>query len=125
MSDTTTNGIRIQVKSAFVPEHSTDNRFFFSYNVMITNVGGDVSQLLSRHWVITDGKGETQEVRGPGVVGCQPRLEPDGMFEYTSFCPLTTPVGTMHGSYTMRTSTGDTFEAEIQPFTLAVPHTLN
>ncbi|OIP41602.1 MAG: Co2+/Mg2+ efflux protein ApaG [Deltaproteobacteria bacterium CG2_30_63_29] len=125
MSDTTTNGIRIRVQTTFLPERSTAEHYFFAYNVLITNEGDEASQLLDRHWVITDGAGRTQEVKGAGVVGCQPLLEPNGVFEYTSFCPLTTPVGTMTGSYTMRTSNGETFQAAILPFTLAVPHTLN
>ena len=77
----------------------------------ISNVGDETAQLLSRHWIITDAEGEVQEVRGPGVVGEQPVLEPGMSFEYTSYCPLTTNVGTMHGSYTMVRPDGETFDA--------------
>ena len=82
-------------------------------------------QLLSRHWVITDGAGQVEHVRGPGVVGEQPVLEPGESFEYTSFCPLPTPIGSMHGTYQMVTAGGSTFDAEIAPFSLAVPTALN
>jgi ApaG protein len=81
-------------------------------------------QLLSRYWIITDATGEVQEVRGPGVVGEQPILAPGQSFEYTSGCPLTTPFGSMHGTYQMTTSTGEPFDATIAPFTLSEPHAL-
>ena len=91
----------------------------------ITNVGEETAQLLSRHWIITDADGEVQEVRGAGVVGEQPVLEPGMSFEYTSYCPLKTNVGTMQGSYTMVRPDGELFDARIAPFTLAVPNALN
>jgi ApaG protein len=117
----------VQVRSQFLPERSAprQNQYLFSYTITISNVGEETAQLLSRHWVITDAEGEVQEVRGPGVVGEQPVLEPGMSFEYTSYCPLATNVGTMQGSYTMVRPDGETFDAQIAPFTLAVPNALN
>lgn len=127
MSDTTTNGIRVQVKARYLPEQSLprENHYHFAYHITITNVGTETAQLISRHWIITDAEGDVQEVRGPGVVGEQPVLQPGASFEYTSTCPLKTNVGTMHGSYQMVKSGGEGFEARIAPFTLAVPNALN
>ena len=127
MSDTTTNGIRIQVKTQFLPDRSSpgDDQYVFAYHIKISNLGKEVAQLISRHWIITTADGETEEVQGDGVVGEQPVLSPGEQFEYTSFCPLKTNVGTMHGSYTMVTPSGEMFQARIAPFTLAVPHALN
>jgi len=127
MSDTTTRGIRVQVASSYEPERSApqEKYYFFAYRVRITNDGEETAQLLAREWIITDGDGDVQRVTGPGVVGEQPVLPPGGSFEYTSFCPLRTPVGAMHGSYRMRTAGGEVFEAVIAPFSLAVPHAVN
>jgi ApaG protein len=127
MSDTTTRGIRIEVDSEFVPERSEPRQgyFFFAYHVRISNVGGDTAQLISREWIITDSNGNVERVEGAGVVGEQPLLRPGEAFEYTSFCPLPTSVGTMAGGYRMRTESGETFVAEIAPFTLAVPGVVN
>lgn len=127
MSDTVTRGIRVQVRSVYVPERSVpqQHHYFFAYHIRISNEGGETAQLLSRHWIITDANGDVQEVRGPGVVGETPVLAPGQAFEYTSFCPLPTAVGTMQGRYTMQTADGGTFEAEIAPFTLAMPYALN
>ena len=91
----------------------------------IANVGEETAQLQSRRWVITDGNGEVQVVEGPGVVGEQPVLEPGMAFEYTSYCPLTTTFGTMHGHYVMVRPDGESFAAEIAPFMLAVPNAVN
>ena len=91
----------------------------------ISNEGSGAAQLLSRHWVITDGDGDEHHVRGPGVVGEQPRLKAGESFEYTSFCPLTTQIGSMHGTYRMVRDDGSTFDAEIAPFALALPFALN
>ena len=126
-SDTTTDGIRIQVKSLYLADRSSprEGQFYFAYTIRISNVGVETAQLLTRHWIITDAEGEVQEVRGEGVVGKQPVLEPGMHFEYTSYCPLKTNVGTMHGSYTMARSDGQLFDATIAPFTLAVPNALN
>jgi ApaG protein len=126
-SDATTEGIRVQVTSMFVPEESSprEGQFFFAYRIIIANIGTETAQLLSRHWIITDAEGKVTEVRGDGVVGAQPVLAPGERFEYTSYCPLKTNVGTMHGTYTMVRPDGETFEARIAPFTLAVPNALN
>ena len=127
VSDTTTRGIRIQVQSFYDEERSSpeESYYFFAYQVRISNIGGETAQLVSRDWYITDGNGDTQRVQGRGVVGEQPVLAPGEAFEYTSFCPLPTPVGTMHGSYRMVLESGESFEAEIAPFSLAVPHAVN
>lgn len=99
------------------------SQWFFLYTVTITNEGSDTVQLINRHWVITDGMGKVEEVVGPGVVGKQPVLAPGQSFEYTSGCPLTTPFGSMHGTYQMITQGNEQFEIEIAPFTLTEPHT--
>ena len=127
MSDTTTRGIRIQVESIYVEERSDpqESYFFFAYHVVISNVGSETAQLMSREWIITDSDGNEERVEGPGVVGEQPLLRPGSVFEYTSFCPLRTSVGSMQGAYFMRTVSGETFRAEIVPFTLAVPGVVN
>ena len=127
MSDTTTNGVRVQVTTKYLPERSSprDHEYWFAYFIRISNVGAETAKLLSRHWVITNTDGEEEEVRGDGVVGEQPTLEPGAVYNYNSFCNLKTPVGTMHGEYTMVTPSGETFEARIAPFTLAVPNALN
>lgn len=127
MSDATTRGIRVQVESLFLPERSLpgERQFVFTYRVRIDNQGAEPATLVSRRWLITDGDGRPQTVEGPGVVGEQPRLAPGEGFEYSSFCPLPTPVGTMEGSYTMVTDAGETFEARIAPFFLAVPGAVN
>lgn len=127
MSDTTTRGIRIQVESFYVEERSEPGAeyFFFAYHVRIANTGSETAQLISREWIITDSNGNEERVVGPGVVGEQPVLRPGEAFEYTSFCPLRTSMGSMHGSYQMVTAGGDRFDAVIEPFTLAVPGVVN
>jgi ApaG protein len=128
MSDTTTRGVRIVVRPRFVPEQSDpDNgQWLFAYHIVIRNQGAETVQLISRHWVITNGEGKVEEVRGAGVVGYQPVLKPGEEFEYTSGCPLPTPVGTMHGEFNMLVQgSGEKFDARIEPFRLAVPKALN
>jgi len=127
MSDTTTRGIRIQVESIYVEERSDpqESYFFFAYHVVISNVGSETAQLMSREWIITDSDGNVERVEGDGVVGEQPLLAPGQVFEYTSFCPLRTSMGSMQGSYLMRPAGGESFRAEIAPFTLAVPGVVN
>lgn len=127
MSDTTTQGIRVQVESLYDEDRSApqENYYFFAYRVRISNVGSETAQLLSREWIITDATGYQQQVEGPGVVGEQPVLGPGETFEYTSFCPLSTPVGSMHGTYRMVRPNGEAFDAVISPFSLAVPHSVN
>jgi ApaG protein len=101
------------------------NRYVFAYTVTIRNTGEVAAQLLSRHWIITDGEGRVQEVRGPGVVGEQPVLQPGEAFQYTSGCPLATPVGSMRGSYQCVAADGTEFEAPIPEFVLSVPRALH
>jgi ApaG protein len=128
MSDTVTRGIRIIVRPRYVPEQSSPetSQYLFAYHITIRNEGGERVQLQSRHWIITDGEGKVDEVRGPGVVGYQPVLNPGEEFQYTSGCPLSTPVGTMHGEFTMSCpDSGASFDARIDPFRLAVPSVLN
>jgi ApaG protein len=126
-SDTTTRGIRVQVRSRYLPEQSTpgDQQYFFTYHVRISNAGPETAQLISREWVITDAEGQVERVQGPGVIGEQPVLPPGASFEYSSFCPLGTAVGAMQGTYQMRTPDGQQFDAVIAPFTLAIPYALN
>jgi len=127
MSDTTTNGVRIESESFYDAERSsrTENRYLFSYKIRITNVGEVTVQLISREWFITDDNGDVQRVQGDGVVGEQPVLAHGESFEYTSFCPLNTPGGTMHGTYHMAYQNGAGFDAIIAPFELEVPYAVN
>jgi ApaG protein len=127
MSTTTTEGIRITVKPQYWPERSAPEagQFAFMYTVEISNVGTEVAQLKSRHWVITDANGKVEEVRGEGVVGKQPKLGPGERFEYTSWAMLRTPFGTMRGTYAMARGNGETFEARITEFPLTQPHALH
>lgn len=127
MSEATTNGIKVEVKTRFLEERSNPqvNKFLFAYTVTITNLEAMPVQLMSRKWVITDADGDVETVEGPGVVGEKPVLQPGQSFEYTSFCPLETPFGKMEGHYNMVAADGSTFEAKIAPFGLATPTTLN
>ena len=125
MSNAITRGVRVEVESEYLADRSDGETFFFAYHIRISNEGTETVQLVSRHWIITDADADVEEVRGAGVVGEFPVLAPGSSYEYTSFCPLRTSVGTMHGTYTMRTRSGETFEAEIAPFTLAVPGAVN
>jgi ApaG protein len=122
-----TDGIRVQVTSRYLAEQSMPQmrRFVWSYTVRITNEGLDSARLVTRHWIITDASGKVDEVKGPGVVGEQPRLEPGDSFQYTSGCILQTSRGTMHGTYQMVRDDGGGFDAEIAPFTLSMPQELN
>ncbi|MEZ4400489.1 MAG: Co2+/Mg2+ efflux protein ApaG [Kofleriaceae bacterium] len=122
-SSATTEGIEVTVRSRYLPEQSSPDhgRYVFAYSIAITNRGERPAQLRTRHWVITDGRGAIEEVRGDGVVGEQPRLEPGEHFQYTSGCVLKTPIGTMHGSYQMVRDDGAGFDAEIATFSLVAP----
>jgi ApaG protein len=126
-SEATTRGIRVSVVCEYAPDRSRpqDEQWFFLYTITIRNEGRDTVQLISRHWIITDGSGRVEEVRGPGVVGEQPVLEPSESFTYTSGCPLRTSFGTMEGTYQMVTRTGDAFDARVAPFTLSEPYTVH
>ncbi len=127
MSTAVTEGIRVTVRSEYRPERSTpaQRRWLFAYTVQIANEGERPAKLLARHWIITDANGEREEVVGDGVVGQQPRVAPGERFEYTSFCVLKTPLGSMSGTYRMARDDGTTFEARIAPFPLVVPGSLN
>jgi ApaG protein len=119
-SDTTTEGIRIQVFPEYQPEHSEPERkqFFFSYRVIITNLNDKPAKLISRQWLIINAEGDREEVEGPGVVGYLPELSPGESFEYASSCPLDTNWGTMEGSYTFMREDGSKFKALIGRFFL-------
>lgn len=116
--------------SAF-PQYVTEeskpeqNYFFFSYKICIKNKGSETAQLMSRHWIITDADGQNEEVKGPGVVGLQPKIQPGQTFEYESACPLTTPTGSMKGTYSMVTENGDHLQIEIPEFYLVCPQALH
>jgi ApaG protein len=127
MSSALTNGILITVRSEYIPERSSVSaqQFAFAYTVRIANQGSEPAQLRSRHWLISDANGTIQEVRGDGVVGEQPLLQPGQEFEYTSWCVIATASGTMRGSYQMVRPGGETFDAQIAPFRLGLPQTLN
>lgn len=122
-----TKGIRIQAAPEFVPERSDleNGMFFFSYQIDIRNEGEETVQLISRHWIISDANGRTEEVEGPGVVGEQPVLQPGENFTYTSFCPLSTPIGSMRGTYQMINEAGEPFDVVIPTFTLTLPNLLH
>lgn len=126
-SEAVTRDVRVRVSTRYAADHShpASNRWFFLYTVQITNEGAETVQLVSRRWLITDATGRIEEVRGPGVVGQEPVLEPGHSFEYTSGCPLSTPYGSMRGSYEMVTSGGDRFEAQVAPFELRGPYTVH
>jgi ApaG protein len=126
-SKATTRGIQIEVRPEFLGCQQTPGGsvWFHAYHVTIANLGESTAQLLTRHWIITNARGEEKHVRGPGVVGEEPRLRPGETFQYTSGCPMDTSLGAMHGSYRMVADDGETFDAEIAPFTLAEPGSLN
>jgi ApaG protein len=119
--------IRVTAESTFVAEQSDPDagRYVFAYTIKITNRGAVPAQLVSRHWIITDAENRIQEVRGLGVVGEQPLLQPNQSFEYTSGTALATPVGTMKGSYQMVAEDGMRFDAPIPEFTLSIPRVLH
>lgn len=127
MSEQTTRGIHVKVESFHIPERSRPDQdyYFFAYQVTISNLSSRTAQLVSRKWVIMDSEGHVETVEGLGVVGEQPVLKPGDSFQYTSFCPLQTPVGSMHGEYRMVSEDEEQFEAEIAPFSLAVPTAVN
>lgn len=127
MSDAVTKDIRVEVLSRHVPARSRPEHgeWLFEYTVRITNQGTDTVQLISRHWIITDAVDNTREVKGPGVVGEQPVLEPGESFKYSSWCPLATPTGTMRGTYQMVGSDAGPFDIEIAPFGLRARYTIH
>jgi ApaG protein len=117
----------VSVRPQYLVEHSNpdEQHYVFAYTVTIRNTGEHTAQLVSRHWIITDANNSVEEVRGEGVVGEQPVLEPGQSFEYTSGCPLPTPVGSMRGSYQCIADDGTAFEAPIPEFVLSMPRTLH
>ncbi|HEY1773067.1 MAG TPA: Co2+/Mg2+ efflux protein ApaG [Gammaproteobacteria bacterium] len=127
MTEPTHNDIRVDVETAYVAAQSDpeQKRFVFSYTITIRNQGGMPAKLLTRHWLITDSNGKVQEVRGEGVVGEQPHIRPGEGYRYSSGAVLETPVGAMQGAYQMVNDQGETFDAAIAPFRLAVPGMLH
>ncbi|MFY9628295.1 MAG: Co2+/Mg2+ efflux protein ApaG [Methylocystis sp.] len=118
-----TNDIQVTALPDFLMERSdpAQDHYFWSYTIEIANLGRVRVQLISRHWIIIDANGRREEVRGPGVVGEQPVLEPGETFRYASGCPLSTPSGIMQGSYRMVTAAGESFDVEIPTFSLDSP----
>jgi len=127
ISDAVTDSIRVEVMSRHSPENSRPQKGYwvFQYTVRITNRGSETVQLLSRHWIITDASEHTEEVKGPGVVGEQPMLAPGESFQYSSWCPLKTPLGKMRGTYRMARAGGAQFDIKIAPFALKAAYTVN
>jgi ApaG protein len=119
--------VAVSAQTQYLAEQSDEsaNRYVFAYTITIRNTGAVAAQLISRHWIITDAQGLVQEVRGLGVVGAQPTLQPGEKYEYTSGASIATPVGTMRGSYQMVAADGTRFEATIPQFTLSVPRILH
>lgn len=117
----------VSVNTAYLQDQSNpeDSKYAFAYTVTISNVGSMAAQLISRHWIITDANNHVQEVKGLGVVGAQPLLQPNEAFEYTSGTLLPTPIGSMRGTYKIVAEDGTLFDAVIESFTLAVPKMLN
>jgi len=126
MYETVTRGIRIRVTPQYLDDQSSpeESEFLWAYTIDIENEGTETVQLRSRVWRITDGLGQTEEVRGPGVVGETPVIEPGSSFSYTSGCPLRTPSGIMVGSYQMSDAKGQLFDVEIPAFSLDSPFAL-
>ena len=119
--------VGVSAATQYLAEQSDESsaRYVFAYTITIRNLGSVAAQLISRHWIITDAEGLVQEVRGLGVVGAQPLLQPGESFQYTSGASIATPVGTMRGSYQMLAQDGTRFEAPIPEFTLSVPRVLH
>lgn len=118
-----TRDIEVQVEPFYLPDRSdpADSRYVWAYRITLANNSDAFVKLLSRYWRITDGRGKVEEVRGPGVVGEQPELNPGDSYQYTSGCPLTTPSGIMVGHYTMRRGDGEVFDIAIPAFSLDIP----
>ncbi len=127
METTITEGVEVSVESFYLPDHSVpeEDRYVYAYRIRLRNRSSHTVQLLRRHWIITDSTGEVNEVKGEGVVGEQPVLEPGEEYEYTSGSHLKSPIGTMHGTYEMVTPSGGLFDVTIPCFSLEVPGVLN
>jgi ApaG protein len=121
--ESTTRGVLVRVVANYLPDQSDplESRYTWGYTVEIENHGQETVQLISRRWLITDGRNQTEEVTGPGVVGEQPLLKPREAFRYSSGCPLNTPTGEMRGAFQMLTDDGDVFDAVIPAFSLHLP----
>jgi ApaG protein len=122
-----TQGIKVRVETQYLPDQSEpeSGKYIFAYDITIANEGSEPAQLLTRHWIIKDAQNNVEEVRGEGVVGETPYLEPGQSFSYRSYCPLKTEYGTMRGTYGMVRPGGEQFEAVIAPFALMPPYMLN
>ncbi|WP_394889400.1 Co2+/Mg2+ efflux protein ApaG [Mesorhizobium sp. AaZ16] len=123
MYSAVTRDIEVNVEPFYLEDRSdpAENRYMWAYRVTIANQSNEFVQLMSRYWHITDGAGRVEEVRGPGVIGEQPGLNPGDSYQYMSGCPLSTPSGIMVGRYTMRNRRGETFEVDIPAFSLDLP----
>ena len=127
MQKTSVPDFQISAKVVYVPSESKPEKgyHFFAYKISITNIGSSPAQLMSRHWVITDAAGNKEEVRGPGVVGLQPKIHPGQTFEYDSACPLNTSTGSMVGRYFFVAESGESFSVEVPEFYLVAPLALH
>ncbi|MGA2213724.1 MAG: Co2+/Mg2+ efflux protein ApaG [Bryobacteraceae bacterium] len=127
MSEAVTHNVSVEVLSQYSAENSRPQQgeWVFQYTVRITNKGSETVQLISRHWIITDAGEDVSEVKGPGVVGEQPVLAPGESFQYSSWCPLKTPMGVMRGTYQMARASGEQFDIEIAPFALKARYTVH
>lgn len=121
------NKILVEVQPQYIAEQSrpSEHKYAFAYTIKISNIGTSAAKLLSRHWIITDANGKVEEVRGKGVVGKNPYLQPGEAFTYTSGALLATAVGVMEGKYTMLSESGENFDTPIPQFTLSIPRTLH
>lgn len=127
MQKTTVPEFKISTKVVYIPSESKpeEGYHFFAYKISITNTGDSPAQLISRHWTITDAAGKKEEVRGPGVVGMQPKIQPGQTFEYDSACPLSTNTGSMLGKYYFVAESGESFTVEVPEFYLIAPQALH
>ena len=127
MIKTNSKSVSVEVSPNYLPSRSDLSKpiFFFAYSIKIKNFSGETIQIRSRYWNITDGNGNVEEIRGPGVVGKQPFIKSGDEFEYTSYCPLPTNFGVMHGHFEMVGDNGKKFKAKIDPFRLSIPHSVN
>lgn len=127
MSDNVNHNFHIAITTEYLPDRSDTgrSRWAFAYHISITNKGRRPAQLLTRHWIITDGEERVHEVHGEGVIGLQPHIAPGQTFEYSSGVVLDTIVGSMYGSYQMLSDDGTLFDANIPAFTLAAPRALH
>lgn len=127
MQKTSHPEFHITAKVVYIPSESKPEQdyHFFAYKISIKNIGSSPAQLMSRHWIITDSRGNQEEVRGPGVVGIQPKIQPGQIFEYDSACPLKASTGSMKGQYFFVGENGESFSVEIPEFYLIAPHSLH